>query len=142
HRCHHCSLGGLRRGHHPGRRIGGFRAAKPDSGNGVDPRCCYYIKGVIDLKRNGMILMAAIALVLAACRHNAPRQIRPAIDPELTKLTKEQIFDRGEAQFAKKRYPKARTYYSYIYENFPNDPLGRRALLRVADTYYAQGDPV
>lgn len=89
-----------------------------------------------------MILMAAIALVLAACRHNAPRQIRPAIDPELTKLTKEQIFDRGEAQFAKKKYPKARTYYSYIYENFPNDPLGRRALLRVADTYYAQGDPV
>ena len=89
-----------------------------------------------------MILLAAIALSLAACRHSASRPVRTAVDPELTKLPKEQIFDRGEAQFAKKKYPKARTYYSYIYENFPNDPLGRRALLRVADTYYAQGDAV
>jgi len=95
------------------------------------------------LKRTGIVILAALALTLAACRHHtASRVIRPAIDPELTKLSKEQIFDRGEDQFAKKRYPRARTYYSYIYENFPNDPLGRRALLRVADTYYSQGDPV
>jgi outer membrane protein assembly factor BamD len=87
--------------------------------------------------------MAATALAFAACSHHrAPRPVRVAIDPELNKLTKEQIFDRGEAQFAKKKYPRARTYYSYIYENFPNDPLGRRALLRVADTYFSQGDPV
>jgi len=94
------------------------------------------------LKRTGIVLLAAIALSLAACRHGGPRPIRPAVDPELTKLSKEQLFDRGEEQFGKKRYPRARTYYSYIYENHPNDPLGRRALLRVADTYYAQGDPV
>ena len=89
-----------------------------------------------------MILLAAMALSLAACRHGAPRPMRSVVDPEMTKLTKEQLFDRGEQQFAKKRYPRARTYYSYIYENSPNDPLGRRALLRVADTYYAQGDAV
>ncbi len=89
-----------------------------------------------------MVIIAAIVLVFAACRHGGPRPIRPVIDPELTKLTKEQLFDRGEAQFARKRYPRARTYYSYLYENYPNDPLGRRALLRVADTYFAQGDPV
>lgn len=58
------------------------------------------------------------------------------------KMSKDQLFDRGEQFFAKKRYQKARTYYSYVYENFPNDPIGRRALLRVADTYYAQADPV
>src|SRR5207244_6115021 len=58
------------------------------------------------------------------------------------KLTKEQIFQRGEEQFAKKRYARARTYYTHLYENFPNDPLGRRALLRIADTYYQQGDAV
>jgi len=88
------------------------------------------------------MIIAAIALVLAACRHSVRRPVKPAIDPELTKLTKEQVFDRGEGWFAKKKYPRARTYYSYIYENYPNDPLGRRALLRVADTYYAQGDPL
>jgi outer membrane protein assembly factor BamD len=87
-------------------------------------------------------LAAMLALFAGACRHGAPRQARPAIDPEFVQLSKEQLFDRGEQFFAKKRYPRARTYYSYIYENFPNDPLGRRAHLRVADTYYAQGDPV
>jgi outer membrane protein assembly factor BamD len=94
------------------------------------------------LKRTGIVIIAAIALALAACRHGGPRPIRSAVDPELTKLTKEQVFDRGEEQFARKKYQRARTYYSYIYENHPNDPLGRRALLRVADTYYAQGDSV
>jgi outer membrane protein assembly factor BamD len=94
------------------------------------------------LKKNGLILLAAIALLLAACRHGARRPVRPSVDPELAKLTKEQAFDRGEEWFGKKKYPRARTYYSYIFENYPNDPLGRRALLRVADTYYAQGDAV
>ena len=89
--------------------------------------------------------MIAVMLVsLAACRHGNQTRIafRPSTDPELLKLTKEQVFQRAEEQFAKKRYPKARTYYTHLYENFPNDPLGRRALLRIADTYYQQGDPV
>ena len=81
-------------------------------------------------------------LALVACHHGGQRPIRPAIDPEISRLTKEQIFDRGEQQLAAKKYVRARNYYSYIYENFPNDPLGRRALLRVADTYFAQGDAV
>jgi len=93
------------------------------------------------LKRQ-LTIFAAIALLLVACRHNAPRPIRSSVDPELAKLTKEQAFERGEEWFGKKKYPKARTYYSFVYENYPNDPLGRRALLRVADTYYAQGDAV
>jgi outer membrane protein assembly factor BamD len=33
-------------------------------------------------------------------------------------------------------------YYSHVYENYPNDPLGRRSLLRIADSFYKQGDPV
>ena len=97
------------------------------------------------MKKKVIGVIAAIALVIAACKHGGNSQrrpVRPQVDPEMLKLTKEQVFDRGEDQFAKKKYAKARTYYSYIYENFPNDPLGRRALLRVADTYYAQGDAV
>lgn len=87
--------------------------------------------------------MASAIGVLAACHHgNAGLPVRPTVDPELTQLNKEQLFDRGEQQFARRKYTRARTYYSYLYENYPNDPLGRRALLRVADTYFAQGDPV
>ena len=87
------------------------------------------------------VITVALVLLMAAC-NRGPRQIRPTVDPELFKLTKEQIYQRAEDLFAKKKYARARTYYSYVYENHPNDPLGRRSLLRIADTYFLQGDPV
>src|SRR6266567_2857466 len=88
-------------------------------------------------------LLALAALLFAACHHGQKQsKFKPVIDPEMAKLTKEQVFDRGEQWFAKRKYAKARTWFSHVYENYPNDPLARRALLRVADTYYAQGDPV
>ncbi|HEX7150975.1 MAG TPA: outer membrane protein assembly factor BamD [Thermoanaerobaculia bacterium] len=86
-----------------------------------------------------IVLMAMLAL--AAC-NRGPRIVRPVVDPQLLSLSKDQIFQRAEDQFAAKKYPRARQYYSHLYENFPNDPLGRRALLRIADTYFMQGDPV
>jgi outer membrane protein assembly factor BamD len=88
-----------------------------------------------------VVPLALLALVVPACRHGN-RQPALHMNPEFVNLSREQIFQRGEEWFAKRKYPKARTYYQNIYENFPNDPLGRRALLRVADTYYMQGDPV
>jgi outer membrane protein assembly factor BamD len=86
----------------------------------------------------------SLVLTIAACRHGNQnsRPVRSNVDPEMAQLTKEQLFDRGEQQFARKKYPRARNYYSHLYENYPNDPFGRRAYLRVADTYFAQGDPV
>ncbi len=82
-------------------------------------------------------------MALAACHHGAraPRRV-VVVNPEFVNLTKEQVYEKGEALFAKRRWQKARSYYSYVYENFPNDPLGRRALLRVADTFFQQNDPV
>lgn len=95
------------------------------------------------MKKTAIAFLAALTLLFGACRHSSIRRpVRPTVDPEMVKLSKEQLFNRGEEWFAKKKYPKARTYYSYLYENYPNDPLGRRGLLRVADTYYEQGDPV
>ena len=91
--------------------------------------------------RNTIILLVATLLVASAC-HRGPRRFRPAIDPELLRLTKEQLYQRGEDHFAKKNWQKARTYYTHTYETYPNDVLGRRSLLRIADTYYEQGDPV
>ena len=97
------------------------------------------------LKLNRIALIAAVLLVAVACHHNRGQQqrpVRPLADPELLKLSKEEVYQRGEAWFAKKRYQKARTYLGFVFENYPNDPLGRRALLRVADSYFAQGDSV
>lgn len=81
-------------------------------------------------------------LVLIAACHHRLRTARPVVEPEFLNLSKEQIFQRGDEFYAKKKWQKARLYYSHVYENFPNDPLGRRSLLRVADTYYNQGDTV
>lgn len=85
--------------------------------------------------------MIATLLVVAAC-NRAPRVYRPVVDPELLQLSKEQLYQKGEEQFARKKWQRARTYFSHLYESFPNDPLGRRSLLKIADTYYEQGDPV
>jgi len=86
-------------------------------------------------------LMIATLLVVAAC-NRTPRGYRPAAGPELLQLSQEQLFQKGEEQFGRKKWQRARTYFSHLYESFPNDPLGRRSLLKIADTYYEQGDPV
>jgi outer membrane protein assembly factor BamD len=96
------------------------------------------------LKLIRFAMIAVMVVSFAACRHgNSLRSsVRTPVDREMLKLSKEQVFQRGEEQFAKKKWAKARTYYTHLYENFPNDPLGRRSLLRIADTFYQQGDAV
>jgi outer membrane protein assembly factor BamD len=89
-----------------------------------------------------MALIAIAFLGGVAC-HHSPRRASAAIaSPQFANLTKEQAFAKGEDFFARKRWARARQYYQYVYETSPNDPLGRRSLLRIADTYYEQRDPV
>jgi len=87
-----------------------------------------------------MMLIAAM-IVVAAC-NRGQRVYVPTVDPELMKLSKEQVFAKAEDAFQREKWQRARSYYSYVYETYPNDPLGRRSLLRIADTFYEQGDPV
>ncbi|HYO78583.1 MAG TPA: outer membrane protein assembly factor BamD, partial [Thermoanaerobaculia bacterium] len=93
------------------------------------------------MKLKQMTLLIATLFVVAAC-NRGPRVYRPAFDPELMKLSKEQLFATAEESFSREKWQRARTYYSHVYETYPNDPLGRRSLLRIADTYFEQGDPV
>jgi outer membrane protein assembly factor BamD len=85
--------------------------------------------------------MVAILLFAVACR-GGRGNLQPVIDPELVNISKEQAFETAEAHFDAKKYQRARKFYSYVYENYPNDPLGRRSLLRIADTYFNQGSVV
>ena len=93
------------------------------------------------MKLRHLLLLIAAIFVFAAC-NRGPRVYRPVVDPELMQLSKEQLFQKGEEQYARKKWQRARTYFSHLYETYPNDPLGRRSLLRIADTYYNQGDAV
>lgn len=89
-------------------------------------------------------VLAGILVASTACGHHrsSQRSMRSGIDLEMMKLSKEQLFQRGEEQFARRKFARARSYYTHLYENYPNDPLGRRALLRIADAFYEQGDAV
>jgi outer membrane protein assembly factor BamD len=59
---------------------------------------------------------------------------------ELANLDKQQIFDKAEALYQEEEYEEARRYFSFLYDTFPNDPLGHKAALRVADTYTTKRD--
>lgn len=87
------------------------------------------------------LLVIMLALV-AGCRSAQNRRNQPTISPELANLSKEEVFNRAEALLEKKRWARAREYYGHVYENYPNDPLGRRSLLRISDSFFRQGDPV
>ena len=92
------------------------------------------------MKLRYIITLLVIVASLAACNRNtSPRLV---VDPELLALSKEEAYARAEEQFGRRKWQRARTYYTHVYENFPNEPLGRRSLLRIADTYYEQGDAV
>lgn len=88
------------------------------------------------------LLVMTIALMAAAGCKSANRNNQPTISPELLNLSKEEIFNRAEALLEREKYARAREYFGHVYENYPNDPLGRRSLLRISDTYFRQGDPV
>ena len=88
------------------------------------------------------VLIAAAVVLTAACGSRGDQAPAPVINPEFVNLTKEEIFERGEDLYSKKKWARARSNYAHVYENYPNDPLGRRSLLRIADTYFQQRDPV
>jgi len=92
-------------------------------------------------KLSNLMMVAATIVALAGC-HTGPKNYRPTTSPEFEGKSKEQIFQAADDYFNRHKWAKARSYYSYVYETFPNDPLGRRSLLRVADTYFMQGDAV
>ena len=59
---------------------------------------------------------------------------------ELTDMNKTEIFEKAEALYTDHKLEDARNYFSFVYDTFPNDPLGHKAALRVADTYAAKKD--
>ncbi|MGK2856712.1 MAG: outer membrane protein assembly factor BamD [Thermoanaerobaculia bacterium] len=86
-------------------------------------------------------LLFAVALGFVGCR-SRNEVYQPKVNPEFLELSKEEIFAKGEALYAREKWIKCREYYTYVYENFPNDPLARRSLLRIADAYQKQGREV
>ncbi|MDX1584290.1 MAG: outer membrane protein assembly factor BamD [Thermoanaerobaculia bacterium] len=93
--------------------------------------------------RKTILTLTLIAMVIAVsgCGSNA-NQYQAVINPEFLEMSKEEVFERGEALFEERSWSKAREHYAYVYETYPNDPLGRRSLLRIADTYFEAGGSI
>lgn len=83
---------------------------------------------------------AAFALLLVLMVGCSARNTDQRFFDEVTALSKEEIMDRGDTLLEDKKYAQARRYYGFLSDSFPNDPLGRKAALRVADTYYRGRD--
>ncbi|MGQ9494731.1 MAG: outer membrane protein assembly factor BamD [Thermoanaerobaculaceae bacterium] len=83
------------------------------------------------------LLLAIFAL--ASCTSTKEQEDR--FLAEVSQMRKEEILARGDALAAKKRFAEARKYYSFLADTFPNDPQGRLAALRIADTFFSSKDP-
>jgi len=82
-------------------------------------------------------LAAASLAPLAGCASKGPKK-PDAITQELLTTPKEQLFEKGKALIDKKKYDNGRKYLNHVFENYPNDPVGREALMLVADSYFRQ----
>jgi len=83
---------------------------------------------------------AALLAVLATAAGCSSTRDEDQLLQELANLDKETIYERAETLYQEGEYEQARRYFSFVYDTFPNDPLGHKAALRVADTYAVRKD--
>lgn len=89
-------------------------------------------------KRLFIVFMLAI-LVLTGCKSSANKKQQRFYD-EVGAMSKDQVLAKGDALTKKKKHLEARKYYTFLADSFPNDPLGRKAALKVADSFFAMKD--
>ncbi len=85
----------------------------------------------------GLVLVIATG-VLTGCASASSGHKPDKLTTELLSTPKEQLFEKGKALLAKKKYDVGRKYLTFVFETYPNDPLGRQSLLLVADSYFRQ----
>jgi outer membrane protein assembly factor BamD len=82
--------------------------------------------------------VAALVLAVAAC--SGTKKEDQAFLETMGQLSKEEILAKGDALAADHDREEARRYYSFLADSFPNDPIGRKAALKVADSYFENKD--
>ncbi|MEO8584550.1 MAG: outer membrane protein assembly factor BamD [Acidobacteriota bacterium] len=83
--------------------------------------------------RTPAALLGASLFLLSGCgsSNDAAKLTR-----ELLTMPKEEAYARGEALVKKKKYESGRQYLRFVAENYANDPIGRQASLRLADSFF------
>jgi outer membrane protein assembly factor BamD len=83
--------------------------------------------------------LALAAIVLFSFASCSGTKKPDKLTQELLAKSKEELFEKGKGLIEKKKYEQGRKYLTFVFETYPNDPLGRDALLMVADSYFKQG---
>jgi len=85
-------------------------------------------------------LVAPVALVVlaGACTSMDPGRVTR----ELLTMSKEEAYAQGEALVSKKKYEVGRQYLRFVAENYANDPIGKQAALRLADSFFEEKSPL
>jgi outer membrane protein assembly factor BamD len=86
----------------------------------------------------GLAAVLSALVVLAGCSSGGVKK-PDKLTQELLSSPKETLFEKGKGLLEKKKWEQGRKYLSYVFETYPNDVLGRDALLLVADSYVKQG---
>ena len=89
-------------------------------------------------RKIGAALLAALLATFAACSSSGSSKKPDKITQELLTQPKEALFEKGKGLIAKKKYDQGRKYLNYVFETYPNETVGREALLLVADSYFQQ----
>jgi len=84
------------------------------------------------------IILLPVLILAFGCKSGRGKE-EELLD-QLANLDKETIYERAEALYSEKEFQKARELFAFVYDSFPNDPLGHKAALRVADTYSVKKD--
>jgi len=85
------------------------------------------------------LVLLTLPMTLGVVGCSSSQQDTQLLD-ELANLDKETIFERAENLYSDEKYQEARGLFSFVYDSFPNDPMGHKAALRVADTYSVKRD--
>lgn len=93
---------------------------------------------LLKLKRirgSGAALLALTAALLGA---SSCASVDPAtrLTRELLSMPKEEAYAKGDALVARKKYEVGRQYLRFVAENYANDPIGKQAALRLADSFF------
>lgn len=90
-------------------------------------------------RRSGWLRAGAAVLALLTAVACSGSKKPDKLTQELLSTSKEELFEKGKDLIEKKKYDTGRKYLTFVFETYPNDPLGRDALLLVADSYFKQG---
>lgn len=89
--------------------------------------------------RSLALLAAGALLAIAGCS-----SVNPAtrLTRELLAMPKEEAYAKGDALVSRRKWDPGRQYLRFVAENYANDPIGKQAALRLADSYFDEKTPL